>query len=87
MITNLFTTSLAEAISFFGEREAAIRVRIQDIYHDVLRQSPHIRQPNFTSIHPRDLDLLFRAYDERFFGNHCRAALNGTRIRFRLSDE
>jgi hypothetical protein len=85
MIQSPIVTNLAEAISTFREPDATIQSLLSDIHVDVLRRSKHIRQPNFTSIHTGDLEFLFQVYDERFFGNQCRSALNGSRIRFRLS--
>src|SRR5262249_40422803 len=72
-------------ISNFREPEAIIQARLQDIHNEVLRRSKHIRRPNFASIHTSDLEFLFQTYDERFFADHCRRALNGSRIGFRLS--
>jgi hypothetical protein len=85
MSPNPFLSRLAESISNFREPDAIIRSRIQDVHEQVLRNSAHIRQPNFASIHRRDLEFLFEAYDARFFGGHFRLALSGSRIRFRLS--
>jgi len=85
MIQNPFLTNLAVAIADFREPEAIIHAGLQDIHSEVLRRSKHIRRPNFTSIHTSDLEFLFQAYDERFFADHCRRALNGSPIRFRLS--
>ena len=48
-------------------------------------QSRDIRQAEFRSIHTNDLELLFEAYDREFFDGHCRAALAGRRLDFRLS--
>jgi hypothetical protein len=36
-------------------------------------------------MHPRDLELLFTAYDERFFAGLCRSALEDRKLSFRLS--
>jgi hypothetical protein len=40
---------------------------LQEIRQTVLAESPLLREANFTAFHPRDLEFLFRAYDERFF--------------------
>jgi hypothetical protein len=85
MIPNPVTSRLAEFISNFREPDPIIRARIHDINDEILRRSPYIRQPNFASIHPHDLEFLFGAYDARFFGGHCRVALSRSQIRFRLS--
>lgn len=65
--------------------EELIRQRLQEIHHDVLAQSRYVREANFRAIHPHDLEFLFKAYDERFFGGQCRPALNGRNLEFRLS--
>jgi hypothetical protein len=85
MIPNPFTSRLAELISNFREPEPIVQSRIQDIHNEVLRRSAHLHQPNFASIHRQDLEFLFEAYDVRFFAGHCRLALGGSRIHFRLS--
>lgn len=65
--------------------EEVIRQRLDEIHQDVLAQSRYIREANFRTIHPHDLEFLFKAYDERFFGGQCRSALNGRNLEFRLS--
>jgi hypothetical protein len=65
--------------------EDSIRERLHEIYQLVLAGAPYVRQPNFTSIHPRDLEFLFAAYDARFLNGLCRTALNGRRLEFRLA--
>ncbi len=55
------------------------------IRRDLLSSSRYIRQPNFTAIHPHDLEFLFANYDERFFAGLYRRALDGTSLGFRLS--
>ena len=47
---------------------AAIAGRTTAIYEAMLRESQHIRRPNFEKIGTDDLDRLFRLYDEHFFG-------------------
>jgi hypothetical protein len=85
MVSNPAADRLAETILTFRLDDEVIRDRVQRIQQDVLTQSRNIRQPNFTSIHTRDLEYLFAAYDERFFGGYCRQALNGSPIHFQLS--
>ena len=46
---------------------AVIAARTTAIYEAVLRESQHIRQPNFEKIGTDDLDRLLRLYDEHFF--------------------
>jgi hypothetical protein len=62
-----------------------IQHRTRQIHQDALADSRYIRHADFTAIHPQDLESLFRACDERFLAGSCRLALNGQRIRFRLS--
>ena len=66
--------------------EESIRQQLQAIQRDLLAQSRYIREANFTSIHPHDLEFLFDAYDGRFLGALGRQALNGRRLDFGLSN-
>jgi len=50
-----------------------------------MRMSAHVREPNFTELHPDDLAFLFDAYDERFLGGLCRRAVGTGNMSFRLS--
>lgn len=50
----------------YSPEEIALRARA--IYETTLRQSPRVTTGNFTAIAADDLALLFRLYDERFFG-------------------
>lgn len=77
--------ALTDAVLSFQLPEAAIQHRVRQIHHHVLAHSRYIRDANYTRIHPDDLDLLFAAYDERFFAGLCRRALDGRTLRFRLS--
>ena len=45
---------------------ARIRKRTRSIGRRLFDASPHVREPNFTAIHPDDLTFLFAAYDARF---------------------
>jgi len=76
----LATTLLSSQLS-----EAVVLSRTSAIHEHVLAHSPYINQPNFTSIHPHDLQLLFARYDELFFSNLCRSTLNNRKLTFRLS--
>ena len=78
-------SALADALLSFPRPEEVIRENTRAIHRDVLARSPHIRHPNFTRIHPGDLELLFAAYDARFLNGRCRPALEGRKLRFRLS--
>jgi len=77
--------ALAGAALTFQLPEDAIQRRVQQIHHTVLARSRYIRAANYTVIHPEDLELLFAAYDERFFAGLCHRALDGRKLRFRLS--
>lgn len=78
-------TLLIEAVLSFDRPEAWIRENLLQIHQDVRSQSQHLREAHFTSIHPRDLEFLFAAYDDRFLAGLCRRALDGRPIRFRLA--
>jgi len=76
---------LTDTVISFRLPEELIQQRVHQIHQDVLAHSRHIREADFTAIHPRDLHYLFGAYDERFFAGFCQRALDGRKIRFRLS--
>ena len=78
-------SELADLVLTLRLPEPLIRDRVHQIHQAVLAQSRYLRQADFTTIHPRDLELLFDAYDERFLGGLCRRALHGHRLHFRLS--
>jgi hypothetical protein len=78
-------TNLADAVLSFQATEDAIQRNACQIHQTVLERSRYIRAANYTVIHPEDLELLFKAYDEVFFGGLCRRALDGRKLRFRLS--
>jgi|SRR5579862_6153198 len=77
--------TLAETILIANLPESSIRQRVLNIQRDLLTHSNHLREPDFKAIHPRDLEFLFEAYDQQFFGGLCRRALEGRRLHFRLS--
>jgi hypothetical protein len=79
------STALADTVLSLHLPEDTVRQRVQQIHASALAHSSYIRAADFTSIHPRDLDFLFGAYEEFFFGGHLRRALQGRRLRFRLS--
>ncbi len=76
---------LAEALLSSGLAEESIRDGVRGIHQALLGHSRYVREPNFVSIHPDDLEFLFQAYDQRFFGGLFGEALNGSRLDFRLS--
>ena len=57
----------------------------RQIHSAVLSQSKYIENPNFTNIHPDDLELLFAQYDKTFFDDQIKQALGGTILQFGLS--
>lgn len=67
----------------FGPDQA--RTLLQEIRQELLTKSTYVREPNFTELHPDDLEVLFDAYDRRFLGGLCRRALAPARLSFRLS--
>ncbi|MGO4884896.1 MAG: SprT-like family protein [Bryobacteraceae bacterium] len=76
---------MTDAVTSLSLPDASIQERVRRIHEDVLANSRYIREPDFTVIHPGDLEFLFGAYDERFFGRLCQRALGGRRMSFRLS--
>jgi hypothetical protein len=76
---------LADTVLSLRLPEESIHHHVRQIHQDVLAHSRHIRVADFKAIHPRDLEFLFGAYDDRFLGGLCRRALNGRTVRFRLS--
>jgi hypothetical protein len=79
------TNSLADAALQFTLPEESVQENQRLIHHDLLAQSKYIRAANFTTIHPRDLEFLFDAYDRRFLHGLCRTTLAGRALRFHLS--
>jgi hypothetical protein len=59
--------------------------RTAQIHANVLNRSKYIHAPNFTKIHPGDLELLFAEYDGQFFGGQVKETLGTTPLHFRLS--
>lgn len=57
----------------------------QAIYAELLDRSRYLKQGNFEQIHPSDLELLFTAYDQRFFKGAVRQALGKKSLAFSLS--
>ncbi len=64
---------------------AEIMARTSEINAAILRQSRYVSRPNFTQLHPTDVEQLFDLYDERFFAGGCRQLLGTTPLGFRLS--
>jgi hypothetical protein len=55
------------------------------IQHEILSLSEHMESHSFRAFHPLDLERMVRAYDQRFLGGACYAALNGRPLSFRLA--
>lgn len=77
--------ALAATVEEFNWPAESIRQQLRQIHQAVLSDARQIFEPNFTSVHTHDLELLFQLYDQRFFGGRLRAALHGSPIAFRPS--
>jgi hypothetical protein len=77
--------SLKEAILRTQPAEADVRRRLSEVQAHMMARSATIREANFTAISPADLNVMFEAYDQYFFGKLLKAALGGRRLSFRLS--
>ena len=62
-----------------------IRAWTAEIGRGLLARSGWIDEPNFTSIHAVDLEILLRAYDRRFLEGFVRERLGEGALSFRLS--
>ena len=60
-----------------------IAARTKQIHAAVLSQSRYIDDPNFDSIHPDDLELLFAEYDNSFFDGQIKQSLGKTPLPLR----
>lgn len=79
-----------ELLSFLASArrsKADIRSRMSDIYQALLGESRWVRDGNFTSLHSRDLEFLFREYDRLFFDGllHDTVQRSGAPLTFRVS--
>lgn len=71
--------------SFPDPGDNRIRAWTAEIGREVIAQSGWIDEPNFTSIHPDDLEILLRAYDRRFLRGFVRERVAEGQLSFRLS--
>src|SRR5271166_5132095 len=78
-------SALADTVLKGNLAEPLVRQRLHSVRQEVLAHSRYLRQPDFKAIHPEDLALLFRTYDDRFFAGVCGRALDGKSLHFRLS--
>lgn len=62
-----------------------ITAKAQEIHSKLLGESSYLDQPNFSAVHPDDLERQFDLYDESFFSKQCRVALGDIPLFFRLS--
>jgi hypothetical protein len=73
---------IVETTTLDAERISALT---SEIHAQVLNESKHLDEPNFTWIHPDDLELLFAEYDRRFFDGQIKQSLGPLPIDFTLS--
>jgi hypothetical protein len=59
--------------------------RTKQIHAVVLNESKYIDDPDFTRIHPTDLELLFTEYDDQFFDGQIKESLGTRPLHFGLS--
>ncbi len=64
-----------------------IAARTRHIHAAVLSKSKYIDDPDFTIIHPADLELLFAEYDDTFFDGQIRKTLGTVPLHFGLSKQ
>jgi hypothetical protein len=67
---------------------ATLEARSAQIRQAMIRQSPTLREPNFTHLTSADVALLFHLYDRAFFDGRMAvsaAALSGQPLTFRLA--
>jgi len=77
--------ALAEAVLGYHAHPETIQRRVGNIHAVMLEHSEYIRQPNYTLIHPDDLEMLFVLYDQVFFDHRCKLVLDNRKLSFRLS--
>jgi hypothetical protein len=65
--------ALADLVLSFRSPDDVIQFQVEQVQQEILTRSQHVRDVNFTAIHPRDLELLFCCYDGRFLGAFARA--------------
>lgn len=79
-----------ELLRQLGKKQAPleeVREQTREIRDILLAESRSIREPNFSSIHSSDLEMLFELYDEMFFDSELGPAArsNNTPLTFRVS--
>ena len=73
---------IVESTTLDGDQ---ITANARQIHAAVLSKSRYIDGPNFTRIHPADLELLFTEYDGKFFDGQIKESLGPVPLHFRLS--
>lgn len=73
---------LIESTKLDADETAA---RTKRIHAAVLSDSKWVDHPNFTRIHPADLEMLFTQYDHHFFQGQIKDTLGDTPLHFSLS--
>jgi len=73
---------IVESITLGADEIAA---RTKQIHGTVLSMFEYLDAPNFTKIHPDDLQLLFSEYDSKFFDGQIKESLGDTPLHFGLS--
>ncbi|WP_321474006.1 hypothetical protein [uncultured Paludibaculum sp.] len=81
----LARTLLAENVLLFLWSDDLIAHRMKQVREHVQSQSRHLHRDDFAVVHPRDLHLLFEAYDKYCFEGLCGGALEGHSLSVRLS--
>ncbi len=66
-------SALADRVISLRLPEETIRQQILAIRRELLANSRHIQEPNFTAIHTRDVEFLFKEYDTRFWTDSANA--------------
>jgi hypothetical protein len=84
-VTDDLPVELLQIIESTGLDAQQIAARTAHIHAVVLSKSKYIGIPNFTKIHPADLEMLFAEYDEAFFGRQVKESLGTTPLHFGLS--
>jgi hypothetical protein len=79
------TANLLQIVESTTLDSEQISARTAQIHGTVLSTSKHIDAPNFTRIHPADLELLFAEYDNGFFDGRIKETLGTTPLKFGLS--
>lgn len=77
--------SLANALESVAISDEVSLQLFRRVQEELLRDSRHVRQPDFTSIQVRDLESLFCIYDRLYFAGLLEQALGGQRLSFAFS--